>query len=154
MKNLIAIAAVALVTNVACAQKVKEADVPAAVKEAFAKKYPGTKAEWEKEGADYEAEFHENKVETSVVFDPNGTFKEHEVEIKTTELPKTVTEYCTKNYAGYKLKEASKINDAAGKVWYEAEVEKGKEVVEMIFDDKGNFVKKSEESGKKDDDKD
>lgn len=140
-----------LFTTFAFAQKVKEADVPANVKEAFIKKYPGAKAEWEKEGSGYEAEFKLNKVETSAVFDANGIFKETEQEIKTSELPKSVTEYCTKNFVGYKLDEASKITDAAGKLWYEAELEKGKENIEAIFDDKGNFVKKSEESGKEDD---
>ncbi len=152
MKKATAIIAAMFITTFAFAQKVKEADVPAPVKDAFSKKYPGVKAEeWEKEGSDFEAEFHQNKVEMSAVFDANGTFKEVEEEIKTSALPKAVTDYFTKNFAGYKLSEASKITDAAGKVWYEAEGEKGKEKVEAIFDDQGNFVKKTEESGKEDD---
>ena len=37
--------------SLASAQKMNEADVPASVKSAFAKKYPGAKVEkWEKEG--------------------------------------------------------------------------------------------------------
>lgn len=151
MKKTMLVVAGLIISLAASAQKVKEADVPANVKEAFIKKYPGSKAEWEKEGSDYEAEFKLNKVETSAAFNASGIFLEAEQEIKTSELPKSITEYCTKNYVGYKLDEASKITDAAEKVWYEAELEKGKENIEAIFDEKGNFVKKSEESGKEDD---
>jgi hypothetical protein len=138
--------------TIANAQDVKEADVPAAVKKGFSTKYPGSKVEqWEKEGADYEAEFHLNKVESSAVFSADGAFKELEQEIKTSELPKAVAEYCKKNFVGYKLSEAAKITDAAGNVMFEAEMEKGKEHFDVMFDDKGAFVKKGEietESGR------
>lgn len=146
MKAILIMVAVVAIASTASAQKVKEAEVPNNVKEAFAKKYPGSKAEWEKEGSDYEAEFDLNKIESSAVFTSNGTFKELEQEIKTATLPKAVTDYCTKNFAGYKLSEAAKITDASGKVMYEAEMEKGKEHFDAIFDDKGNFIKKSDSS--------
>ena len=145
MKKEIAIIALCLGFTAAKAQSVKEVDVPNKVKEAFVKKYPGSKAkEWEKENADYEVEFDLNKVESSAVFTADGTFKELEQEIKLTELPKTASDYCAKNYAGWKLAEAEKITDAAGKVMFEAEMEKGKEHFDAMFDDKGNFVKKGE----------
>ena len=145
MKKKIAIIALCLGFTIAKAQEVKESDVPEKVKEAFAKKYAGSKAkEWEKEGEDYEVEFNLNKVESSALFTADGTFKELEQEIKLTELPKTVSDYCAKNYAGWKLAEAEKITDAAGKVMFEAEMEKGKEHFDAMFDDKGSFVKKGE----------
>ncbi|MES2134569.1 MAG: PepSY-like domain-containing protein [Bacteroidota bacterium] len=144
MKTTLMILGSLLIANIASAQKMNEKDIPVKVKDTFAKKYPGVKAEWEKEGADYEAEFEQNKIEQSVVFDELGTFKEIEQEIKTTELPKAVTDYCTKNYAGYKLSEASKITEASGKLMYEAELTKRKEHFDAIFDDKGVFIKKSE----------
>lgn len=96
--------------------------------------------------ADFEAEFDLNKVESSAVFGADGTFKESEQEIKTSALPKTVTNYCTKNYAGYKLSEAAKITDAAGKVMYEAEMQKNKMQFDVLFDTNGTFLKKSEAS--------
>ena len=145
MKTTIILLAVLLIVSHASAQKLKEADVPAPVKSAITKKYPGAKLEkWEKEGADFEAEFDLNKVESSSVFDTNGNFKEFEQEIKIAELPATVREYCAKTYAGYKLKEAAKITDSTGNVRYEAEMSKGKEEMELLFDEKGNFLKKSE----------
>jgi hypothetical protein len=155
MKTAIVTIALCLGFSFANAQHIKEAEVPASVKQGFEKKYPGAKVEkWEKEGADYEAGFHLNKVESSAVFEANGTFKELEQEIKTSELPKAAAEYCTKNFADHKLAEAAKITDAAGKVSYEAEMTKGKEHFDVIFDDKGNFVKKSAVETKKEEKKD
>ena len=145
MKTTIILMAMLLNVSLASAQKINEADVPASVKSAFAKKYPGAKVEkWEKEGADYEAEFDLSQAESSAVFDVNGNFKGLEQEIKSSELPKAVTDYCAKTYAGYKLTEAAKITDSTGKVMYEAEMSKGKEEFDVIFDDKGIFIKKSD----------
>ncbi len=139
MKNLMLIAALSLGIGFAKAQKLKEAEVPAAVKESFKKQYPNTKAEgWEKEGANYEVEFDVNKAETSLTFDSSGKLIETEVEIAETALPKAVTDYLTKNMAGKKIKEASKITDAAGKVMYEVEIDKA----DHLFDENGTPVQK------------
>ncbi len=150
MKTRLILAVSILIMGYANAQTLKEAEVPAVVKAAFEKKFPGSKVkEWEKEGTDYEAEFDLKKVETSAVFDANGTFKEVEQEIKMAELPKTAMDYCTKNYPSHKLSEAAKITDASGKVMYEAELKKGKTHFDVLFDDKGNFIKQMEsEKGK------
>lgn len=152
MKKIITTTALSLlVVSFASAQKVKESEVPSAVKEAFSKKYAGTKVEkWEKEEGNYEAEFDRGKDEMSAVFNPSGTFVQEEIEIKTSALPAAATEYCKKN--GFKVEEATKITDASGKIAYEAEVEQGKEEFDALFDDQGNFIKKTKEE-KDDDDK-
>lgn len=155
MKSMTIMVVCMLIVSCADAQKMNEKDVPANVKSGFSKKYPGAKVEkWEKEGNDYEAEFDLNKTESSAVFDANGTFKELEQEIKRSELPKQASEYCAKNYAGYKLSEAAKITDASGKVSFEAEMSKGKEHFDVIFDQNGNFIKKGDVKQGKDEDKD
>jgi len=150
MKTTIATIVICFGFISANAQHVKEAQVPANVKDGFAKKYPGSKVKvWEKEGAEFEAEFDLNKVESSAVFIADGTFKELEQEIKSTELPKTAVDYCAKNFVGYKLTEAAKITDAAGKVMYEAEMKKNKIQFDALFDQNGTFLKKSEASKEK-----
>lgn len=162
MKNLTFIVALSFGAFSGYAQEVKEADVPAAVKEAFAKKYPGLKAEWEKEDGNYEAEFEgkrmsvnmgtgkgkKEEVEGSMLISPDGTILETEEEIEVSTLPKGVSEYITKNAGGKKIKEASKITDKAGVITYEAEV--GKE--EYFFDSNGAFLKKEDMKKEKDDD--
>lgn len=145
MKQIILIVSCLALTSGIKAQDLKSSEVPEIIKKSFEKKFPNTNVDsWEKEGADYEAEFHQNKVEASAIFDANGRFKELEEEIKITDLPKIASDYCAKTYVGYKLEEAEKITDVVGKITYEVEMKKGKEHFDVMFDDKGNFIKKGE----------
>ena len=147
MKTFFAIAAL-VIASACSAQKIKEAEVPAAVKTAFAGLYPNTKVEkWEKEGANYEAEFEKSEVETSVLFDASGKLLETETEISVNDLPQAAKDYVAKNFPGKKIHEASKIVAADGTVTYEAEVD-----ADYIFDANGNFMKKETEDGDKDQD--
>jgi len=142
MKKTILLVAFGLVSIAVNAQKVKQADVPAAVKTTFTKTYPSTKVEgWVKENGNYEAEFDYNKKEMSVLIDPDGNITETETEIAVSELSKTITDYCEKNYAGKKIKEAAKIVDAKGIVTYEAEINK----TDVLFDLNGTFIKETKD---------
>ncbi len=155
MKKSMFILALGFGVSCANAQKLKEADVPAAVKSTFTKQYSTAKVDkWDKEDANYEVSFEYNKVEMSLLMDASGKVLENEAEIETSELPKSVTDYVAKNYAGYKLDEAAKITDAAGVVTFEAEMKKGKEEFDAVFDSSGTFIKKVVEPTDKDKDKD
>jgi len=158
MKNIITLATVIITVNIN-AQNLKEADVPAAVKESFKNHYPSVKkADWEKENGNYEAEFSrkhvysengktkKENIETSVLYDATGKLIQTEVEISISQLPKAVSEYVAKNLNGKKISEAAKITDAAGLVSFEAEIGEA----DYIFDANGNFIKKEVET---DDDK-
>ena len=143
MKTLLMCSILGLGTGLAVAQKVKESDVPKPVKSAFAKAYPAVKGiEWEKEDGSYEASFDQNKAELSVTLDAEGNIKEVETEIKQSELPSAVKTILIKDYAGYKVTEAAKIV-AAGTTTYEAEVKKGKESFDLIFDPNGKLLEKN-----------
>jgi len=142
MKNLLGLFFALSVTIAACGQKLKEKDVPAAVKEAFQKQFGGAKeVEWEKEEGKFEVEFEQNHKEMSAVFTASGALEETEVEIKKEELPASVLSYVSQNYKGEKIKEAAKITKANGEINYEAEV-KGKD---LMFDANGNFLMAKEE---------
>lgn len=138
MKKTSFILALCLAAGCASAQKLKEAEVPSAVKDSFAKQHPGTKAEWEKEGANYEAEFDLSKVETSVVYDASGKLLETETEIAESALPEAVRNHISKTMPGKKIKEAAKIVDASGKVMYEAEINKK----DYLFEENGTPIAK------------
>lgn len=155
MKTIITVAALVLVVNTGSAQKVKESEVPKAVLTSFQENFKGAKAEkWEREkNGEFEAEFDWNKTETSANFSTDGKLLQTETEMKVAALPKTITDYIAKNYAGYKTSEAAKIVDASGKISYEAEVEKGKEEMDLIFDENGGFLKKEVEAAEDKDDK-
>ena len=138
MKKFMMMAVLAVsVAFSACAQKLKDADVPVAVKASFAKKYPGVTAKWEKEDGKYEAGYKKDGNSMSALFEANGTMTESEMDIKVSDLPATVLAYVKEHYKGKTIKEGAKITKADGTVNYEAEVD-GKDV---IFDAAGKFLK-------------
>ncbi len=128
-----------LVGTYAFAQKVATSKVPAAVISTFNKSYPGIKdAKWEKEKANYEANFRQDNKKMAALYDANGALMETETGIEVSTLPAGAKEYLTKNCKGDKVKEAARLVMANGDINYEAEV-KG---MDLIFDAKGTFIKK------------
>ena len=120
----------------------KQAKIPANVTAAFEKAYPQIKkVKWEKEKGNFEAGFTENKIEKSALLDAKGKVLETEFEIPIASLSKSITNYVAKNYPNKKIKGAAKITDFNNKITFEAEV-KG---LDLLFDDKGNFVKASKD---------
>jgi hypothetical protein len=142
MKKLMMMSAlVAAIGFSACAQKLDASKVPAAVKAAFAKQYPGITTKWEKEDGKFEAGFKQNGNTMSALFEANGTMTESEMDIKVADLPATVLAYVKDHYKGKTIKEGAKITKADGTVNYEAEVD-GKDV---IFDSNGKFLKEAKD---------
>jgi hypothetical protein len=103
----------------ACAQKI---NVPAAVKQAFASKYPNaTNVKWGKESAkEYEAEFKLNGTNVSANFALDGSWVETETVIKIADLPGAVTAAVKKKYPGAVITMAEKLEEPGGKLLYEA----------------------------------
>jgi len=119
------------------AQKIDASKVPAVVKAAFAKQYPGTTVKWEKEDGKYEAGFKQDSNIMSATYEADGTKTELEMDINVTDLPAAALAYVKEHYKGKSIKEAAKITKADGTVNYEAGVA-GKDI---IFDATGNFLK-------------
>lgn len=140
-KILIALCFVAAQTF---AQKMNSKDVPANVKAALEKNFLVKEAKWDKEGNNYEASFKKGGKEMSAVFDGAGTLIETEVGIARRELPRAAQDVLEKEYAGFKIEETAKIT-TRGVVLYEAEVEKGEQSFELIFDTTGKLLKKEAE---------
>ena len=141
MKGLLIMIVVAVIALSAFSQKLNESQVPAAVKTAFERKYPSVKASWDKEDANYEANFKHDGKAMSAVIDKNGTVVEAETDIPVTDLPKAVQDYMKKNYPGVKIEEAARIVKANGDVNYEAEVHHK----DVIFDAKGKYIKEAKD---------
>lgn len=119
-------------------QKLNESQVPSAVRTAFDKKYPHTKAGWDKEEANYEANFKQDGKRMSVVIDRSGTIVETETNIPVADLPKVIQEYMNKNYGGIKIEEAARIVKANGDINYEIDLQGN----DIVFDTNGKFIKK------------
>ena len=64
------------------------------------------------------------------------------MEIKVSELSKEIHEYVAKNYPDYAITEAVQITYADGKPMYEAEITKGIDSFDLLFDSFSNMLKK------------
>ncbi len=129
-----------LIVHSADAQKLKKADVPAAVQNALTQQYPGAShVVWEREKGNYEANWGgKSNEDNSALFTREGQFVEMAVAIPVSEFPAGVAAYVKKTYGSARITEAARVVDARGQTTYEAEV-KGKD---LIFDRSGNFIKK------------
>jgi len=142
MKKRLTVAVVlGVIAMSARGQKLNESQVPAVVKIAFEKKYPSAKASWDKEDANYEANFKQDGKAMSAVIDKNGTIVETETDIPVRDLPQSVQDYVKKKYPGSKIEEAARIVKANGDVHYEAEVHHK----DVIFDANGKFIKEAKD---------
>ena len=137
MKKIMSLLIAGGIILAACAQKLDASKVPSAVKTSFAKDFPGATTKWEKENANYEANFKKDGKTMSALYDANGNRQETEVDIKISDLPQSVKNYIAQNYKGEKIKEAAIITRTNGEVNYEAEV-KG---MNVLFTKDGKFIK-------------
>jgi hypothetical protein len=151
-KNIVITAFIFGMIHLAQAQEKKHVTIPEAVAKSFTNLKPSAKAvEWEMEGKDYEAEFKENGVESSMIFDATGKHLMTETEIEVSALPKAIIDDLKTRANGKKIKEASRLEYTEGKTLYEAECGD----VDYIFDAKGKFIEiEKDEDGDKDDEND
>jgi hypothetical protein len=146
---------VALMSNTVYAQKISVDKVPAAVILAFKAKFPNiTKTSWEIENTnEYEVGFKLNGEEVSANFDNTGNWLETETEIKVSALPASVQSALRKDFEGFKINEASKIESVKNGNCFEAEIEKGEETFDVLFTAEGKMLSKTKmekEKGEKD----
>src|ERR1044071_6856347 len=104
------------------AQKISADKVPAPVQKSFHAKFPGAaNVKWEMEKKDrYEAAFKVNKQELTACFNPEGQWVETETELETSQLPQAVQLTISKDFAGYKIKEAVQTETQEKGKFYEA----------------------------------
>ncbi len=129
-------------------QNIDESQVPAAVKTNFAAMYSGkSDVKWEMENGKYEAEFTENKVETSVMFESTGDYVQTEVEIPVSSLPEAISKYVSSNLGGKKINEATKITTNNSVIKYEIGIKN----TDYLFDENGGLLGSETEKNDTDD---
>ena len=153
MKKLVILLISTMLTTASQAQQGSKVEAPHAVSNAFHLKFPKAEnVKWEMEDVkNYEANFQINKTEFSAVFNSLGIWQETETEIKTIELPDAVKESINKQFSGYKIKEADKVEKILSPVGYEVELKKGKEIFEIYLSADGKVLSKKNESSDKND---
>ena len=157
MKTVKSLIVLLLITGMAACSQAQ--DVPAAVKQAFNKKFSNaTRVEWGKENAtEYEAEFVLDGTPMSANFTADGTWKETETEMDPAELPEAVRQTLQRDFADVEVMGSARIENAEGTL-YEVETaskadqdkEEGYEKndteesgsVDLIFNARGKLLKK------------
>ena len=64
------------------------------------------------------------------------------VAVKSTDLPKAITDNVTKSYAGYTIKEATKVTEN-NVVTYDVVITKGTATETLVYDKDGKFLRKA-----------
>jgi hypothetical protein len=133
------------VSQMAFAQTVSADKVPAAVTSAFKTKFPAAaNTTWQmKSGKTYEASFKVNNDTVTATFDQAGKWQETETALKTTALPAAVQSTLSKDFTGYKINEASKIEQAQKGSCYEAEIARGTEMYDVQLSPEGKMLSKT-----------
>lgn len=130
-----------------CANCTKEdmlSSLPEAAKNYILQNYPDAEveeAEKEKlcdgtEAIEVELELSEEE-EFELIFDLAGNLLFSEKEIAVSTIPNTVKNTIASNYAGFAVKEASRIDMANGSTRYEVELKKGWTTYDVTFDSEG-----------------
>jgi outer membrane lipoprotein-sorting protein len=150
MKNFFILAFPFLLISLsACSQKIP----PENVKKEFQQKFAAAKSvKWDSEKPnEWEAEFKINGKEMSACFDNAGKWLETETEISAKELPAAVTNTLKNEISGFKIKEILTIENSEMK-GFELILKKGESSLEVVFDNSGKTIKKTE--AKEEDEKD
>lgn len=124
----------------ACCQKTNAPDV---VKTAFAEKFSNAQnVKWDKENeTEWEAEFKMENVEYSANFSKTGEWMETEYEVEKSALPPAILSLLENEYKEYEIKNIEYSEKPEG-AFYELELEKGEETIDLVFDNTGNFIKR------------
>ena len=129
-------------------------DLPAAVKDAFAKSYPngkiiGAGKEYEKGKTTYEVESMDGTTRRDLIYNPDGTVVEIEEVIDVKTLPEAVTAALTKQFKKFEVKGAEKLTRGET-MEYELVIKVGKKQYEVSTDAQGTVLSKKKATEKKD----
>lgn len=117
---------------------------PAAVAQAFQRMFPNAlKVKWGKESKmEWEAEFTVSGIEMSANFSEDGTWLETESELSASQLPENVSNAIKKQFVGWVILDAEKVETAQKGILYEVEVKKtGMKKKEILLKEDGTILK-------------
>ena len=123
------------------------------VKASFDKKFPNASSvKWDKENdTEWEAEFKNDGISYSANFSTDGTWVETEHKVNKKDLPAEITTVISTDFSGYKIEGIEKFEKPTSS-GYDVEIEKGEEILELVFDNSGKLLakKKIEEDEEED----
>jgi hypothetical protein len=129
-----------------------QSNVPEVVQQAFAQKYSNAKnVEWEEEEEGAEVSFTFQRKKMEAFFDNKGNWVETEQQVRKRQLPASVKRALKTEYKGYKIDELEYVTQPKDVSFYELELEKDGEAVELVFSKAGELISKEVEEEDTDD---
>lgn len=142
MKQRFLLAVCLLFSSLAYAQDIPVSSVPAPVLNSFTKAFPkAVKVEWEMKGDLYNAEFDVDRRDHEVWLNNTGAIVKHKQEIKSRELPATVSASLKKSYKGYWIDDVDKY-EVGKQFFYKIELKTLTKEQNIVVDGKGTVVNK------------
>jgi hypothetical protein len=131
------------------AQKIKPQNLPDEVKTAFFTAYPNAEnPKWTRENDHhYEVDFRITKSKCSAVYTSEGKLVEAEIALKWIEVPIAVRQTILLQFKAYKVKEVEKkiLPEQIEQNFYEVEIQKAGEKLEILLDESGKIIKQSKD---------
>ena len=122
----------------------KDIHVPDVVKQALNKQYPNAKeVEWVKTNGHHEAEFLDNNISVSMLFDRKGNIINKKTEISFAQYPEQVKTALDKDYLAHNYKPLSYMKRTEeDDIIYETLLVKGRDLIVVKYDPVGKFISK------------
>jgi hypothetical protein len=119
-------------------------EVPQTVKSALLTKYPGVSPRWESQPYGYEAVFTKDGIEYEAEFSQDGQWLETEYEVLESQFPVIVLERVRQEYPNVAITKRE-IELTPQGTFYEVEVQRGDEEIELYFDERAKPATNSNE---------
>jgi hypothetical protein len=143
-KIVVLLSACLLISLISFSQEILPEQVPSAVKDAFAKKFPdATFIKYKMDKKDFEVSFKNKGVGMAANFNSSGEWLETETVMIESDLPKEVKTSIATNFVGFIITEVAKIDGPNNVENYEVTLKKDKDIKEVKFSPKGEVLKKT-----------
>ena len=143
-KILVLLSAFLLISVVGFSQQITADKVPAAVNDAFTKKYPAaTDVKYEMAKTDFVVAFKDKEVGMYANFNSRGEWLQTETIVLESDVPKEVLTSVATNFVDYIITAVTKMDGPNDVVNYILDLKKGNEIIEIKFSPKGDVLKKT-----------
>lgn len=141
MKNILLLAGIMMIATACFSQKIDVSQVPDYVKKSFQVKIGDSLNEtWTKENEFYTGSFVKSGMKASAKFKDNGEWESTRWEVPFEFVPAKIKENITATYPAYKST-LSVIEFRPGGDYYIITLKKKKDMVELHYNIKGDFIK-------------